>query len=339
MRTAFVTGGTGFIGRHLVDALLDRGVEVRCLVRSPDRARHLHRDGIRLVAGSLTDVPAWTSALSGCDTVFNVGGLVAACRRNDLFKTNGHAAGNLADACASLDAPPTLVHVSSLAGAGPPPRGKAVRDEQDPFAPVSDYGASKELGDRELRRRADRLAITSIQPGIVFGPHDASVLTLYKMIHAARLHLPMGYRPVPVSLIHVVDLVALLVAAADRGERMTPDPSNGHSSTGIYHACDDREHPSYGEFGRRIAGAIDRWVFIVPMPIPVAWPIVTISAAYQRLVGKPSLVSPDKLREATVHTWAASAAKARSHLGFTPAASIDDRLRETGDWFRANGLL
>lgn len=339
MRTAFVTGGTGFIGRHLVDALLDRGVEVRCLVRSPDRAAHLRRDGVHQVAGSLTSVAAWRDQLAGCDAVFNVGGLVAACRRDDLFTVNGHAAGDLADACADVESPPTLVHVSSLAAAGPPPTGKAIRDEADPFAPVSDYGSSKLIGDGELRRRSSRLPITSIQPGIVFGPHDVQVLTLYKMIHAARLHLPMGFRPVPVSLIHVADLVALALAAADRGERMRPADGDGHASSGIYHACDDREHPSYGEFGRRIAGAIDRWVFVLPVATPVAWPIVSISSACSRLAGKPSLVSPDKLREATARTWAASAAKARSHLGFTPAASIDDRLRETGDWFRANGLL
>jgi nucleoside-diphosphate-sugar epimerase len=68
--------------------------------------------------------------------------------------------------------------------------GKSIRDEADPFAPVSDYGASKLLGDGELRKRADRLPITSIQPGIVFGPHDVQVLMLYQMINAARLHLP-----------------------------------------------------------------------------------------------------------------------------------------------------
>ena len=120
MRTAFVTGATGFIGRHLVDALLDRGVEVRCLVRSPARAAHLnHRDGVRTVPGSLANVSAWQSELSGCDAVFNVGGLVAACKRDDLFGVNGRAVGGLADACAALDAPPTLIHVSSLAAAGP----------------------------------------------------------------------------------------------------------------------------------------------------------------------------------------------------------------------------
>lgn len=339
MRTVFVTGATGFIGRHLVDALVGRGCEVRCLVRSPARAGHLRRDGVRLVAGSLADVDPWRAELDGCDVVFNVGGLVAACRRDDLFKINGHAAGRLADACAAVESPPTLVHVSSLAAAGPASRRKPVRDEADPFAPVSDYGASKLLGDGELRRRADRVPITSIQPGIVFGPHDAQVLTLYQMIDAARLHLPIGLRPVPLSLIHVTELVALILAAAERGERMTTSSGNGHASSGVYHACDDREHPSYGEFGRRIGHAIGRRAFVLPVSTSLALPIVTVAAACSKLLGKPSLVSPDKLREATARSWAASAAKARRDLGFAPAASIDDRLRETGDWFRKNRLL
>jgi len=338
MRAAFVTGGTGFIGRNLIDALLARGVEVRCLVRSPSRADHLRRAGVRTVTGSLGDVAAWRSELSGCDAVFNVGGLVAACRRDDLFTINGRAAGAVADACAAFESPPTLVHVSSLAAAGPPPVGKPLRDESDPFAPVSDYGASKLLGDGELRRRAARLPITSVQPGIVFGPHDAQVLTIYWMIDRIRLHLPMGFRPVPVSLIHVADLVALLLAAADRGERMAAD-TDDDTASGVYHACDDREHPSYGEFGRRIAGALGRSVMILPVATPVAWPIVTLASACSKVAGTPSLVSPDKLREATARSWAASAAKARRQIGFAPAASLDDRIRQTADWFRANGLL
>lgn len=336
MRAAFVTGGTGFIGRNLIDALLARGVEVRCLVRSPARGEPLRRAGVRTVTGSLADVSAWRSELAGCDAVFNVGGLVAACRRDDLFTINGRAAGAVADACAALESPPTLVHVSSLAAAGPPPAGKPLRDESDPFTPVSDYGASKLLGDGELRRRASRLPITSVQPGIVFGPHDSSVHSLYWMINRFRLHLPMGFRPVPVSLIHVADLVALLLAAADRGERMTADDA---AHGGVYHACDDREHPSYGDFGRRIAAALDRWVVILPIATPVAWPIVTLTAACARAAGQPSIVSPDKLREATARSWAASAAKARRQLAFAPAASLDERIRETADWFRANGLL
>jgi nucleoside-diphosphate-sugar epimerase len=111
------------------------------------------------------------------------------------------------------------------------------------------------------------------------------------------------------------------------------------TASGVYHACDDREHPSYGEFGRRIAGALGRSVMILPVATPVAWPIVTLASACSKVAGTPSLVSPDKLREATARSWAASAAKARRQIGFAPAASLDDRIRQTADWFRANGLL
>jgi dihydroflavonol-4-reductase len=336
MRTVFVTGATGFIGRNLVAALLDRGDHVRCLVRLPDRAEHLARDGVRIVPGSLDDVAAWGHELRGCTQVFHVGGLVSARRRGDFAAINGHATAALADACAALESPPVLVFFSSLAAAGPGPAGRGPREERDPFAPVSAYGASKLLGERELRRRAGRLPITSLQPGAVFGPHDPKILALYQMIDAARLHLPVGWRRVPLSLVHVTDLVDLALAAADRGERMMPADDD---ASGIYHVCDDREHPTWGDLGRRIARGLGRSVLVAPFPALVAWPVVTAIETFWNLAGQPSIVSRDKLREATARSWAASAAKVRDQLTFAPAATLDERLRETGDWFRTQGLL
>ncbi len=339
MRIAFVTGATGFIGRHLVDGLLDRGCEVRCLVRDPARAAHLRRDGVRLVHGSLADVGPWQGELDGCDVVFNAGGLCMARSRAELFAVNAQAVGALADACAAVESPPRLVHVSSLAAAGPSPNGNTVRDERDGLAPVSAYGASKLAGDVTLRGRATRLAITAVQPGIVFGPYDTKMLPLYQMINSVRLHLPMGLRPVPLSLIHVDDLVRLLLAAADRGERMRPVNGHPHEPSGIYHACDDREHPTYNELGRRVAQAIGRGVAVVPLPATVALPAVAVVEGFWNLLGQATIISRDKLREATARSWAASATKAREQLGFAATASLDERLRETGDWFRNNRLL
>jgi nucleoside-diphosphate-sugar epimerase len=338
MRTAFVTGATGFIGRHLVDGLLARGCEVTCLVRSPARARHLQRDGVRLVPGSLVDIGAWRWDLAGHDTVFNVGGLVAACRRSELFAVNGTAVAGLADACADLETPPTLVQVSSLAAAGPPPVGREIRDESDPFTPVSAYGESKLTGEVELRRRAGRLAITIVQPGVVFGPHDEKFLAIYQTVNTARVHLAMGLRPVPLSLIHVADLVALLLAAADGGERIAATDGDGRPN-GVYHAVDDGEHPSYHELGHRVAAALDRRALVLSVPVTVAAPATRAIDAVTWLTGRPSIVSADKLREATARSWAASGRKAREQIGFRPAASLDARLRETADWWRSQGRL
>jgi dihydroflavonol-4-reductase len=339
MRTAFVTGGTGFIGRHLVDRLVSRGVEVRCLVRSRSRAGHLAGDGVHLVDGSLADVAAWRPGLEGCDTVFHLGGLCAARSRGELFEINGEATGRLADACAAGDSPPVLVYVSSLAAAGPPPPGRPVRVEDDPFGPISNYGSSKLAGETALRRRAGRLPITIVQPGIVFGPHDDKMMTLYRMISRMGLHLPMGFRPVPLSLIHVDDLVSLLLAAGERGERLAAGEGAGHDARGVYHACDDREHPTYGVLGAKVARGLGRGLAVVPLPALPVYPVVAAVEWFWNLRGQASIISPDKLREATARSWAASAAKARRGLAFAPAATLDERLRETGDWFRSNGLL
>ena len=334
MQTVFVTGGTGFIGRHLVTDLLAAGCAVRCLVRSPHRAEHLRRLDVRLVPGTLEAPADWAGALAGCDAVIHAGGLVAARRNGDMFRVNGTAVGGLADACAARESPPVLVHLSSLAAAGPAPRRHEPRDERAPASPVSAYGASKRAGELELGRRAGRLPVTILRPGIVFGPHDTKVAAMFQSIDRFRLHVRMGFRDGPLSLVHAADLAPLALAAARGGERL-----DGTAGRGFYHACDDREHPTYGELGRRIARALGRSVLVMPLPLTLAWPASAAVAAFWNLLGQASIVSPDKLREATAGSWAASAAKARADLGFAPAATLDARLAETAAWLRANGGL
>ena len=85
--------------------------------------------------------------------------------------------------------------------------------------------------------------------------------------------------------------------------------------------------------------ARDRGVAVVRLPAVLALPAVAAIEGFWNLLGQATIISRDKLREATARSWAASAAKARDQLGFAAAAPIDDRLRETGDWFRDNRLL
>lgn len=337
MRTALVTGGTGFIGRHLVAGLLARGVAVRALVRSPERAAHLACDGVEIVPGSLADIDRWQGKLAGCDAVFHAAGLVAARRQSELSQVNGDLVGRLADALAACETPPVIVHISSLAAGGPARRGGPPRDEAAPARPLSAYGQSKLLGERALAERAERLPITVLRPGIVFGPHENHFAAMFQSIQWTRLHPMMGFQSPRLSLLHVADLVPLAIASASRGRRLGSAASR--PAAGIYQACDDREFPTHAALGRRLGRPLNASPLILPLPLPLAFPTAWAIEAWWNLQGQPSIVSPDKIRDAIAPSWAASAARARRELNFCPAASLDERLADTARWLRENGRL
>ena len=141
----------------------------------------------------------------------------------------------------------------------------------------------------------------------------------------------------------------MLMAAAERGERVTS--GNGSTgSAGYYLACDDSEHPTYWQYGRRIAAALGCGVVVWPLWRWVGWTVGAVAEVAGRCSGQPSLgemrtavvnrlLNRDKIREATAASWACSAAKARGQLGFAPALPLDARLRQTAEWYSEHGWL
>ena len=326
MESVFVTGGTGFIGKHLIQQLVAAGAVCHCLVRETSDTRSLPKSGVTLVYGSIDRPETYADSIAKCETVIHLAGLTHSLKIDELFRVNAEACGQLADVC--IDASVRkLIYVSSLAAAGPPPKPKLVRDECDPDQPVSDYGRSKLAGEIEFRKRAERLATTVIRPAVVYGPGDQKIAQLISSIVHWHLHLVVGFRTPKLSLIHVDDLVSLILSAARGGERLesaTSDPSL--CSRGIYFACDDSEFVTYGEFGRRIAKAANTRALVWPI-----WKITghTIAWFAEKIAGareKTSFLNRDKIREATVWSWACSSQKAREQLGFAPHAPLDSRL-------------
>jgi nucleoside-diphosphate-sugar epimerase len=99
------------------------------------------------------------------------------------------------------------------------------------------------------------------------------------------------------------------------------------------------EDPTYAELGRMIATALGRRVRVVPTIRPLVWTIAGLAALWQWMVRQPGYFQPDKAREALAGSWACSAQAARDELGFTPAAPLAERLRQTAQWYRENGWL
>jgi nucleoside-diphosphate-sugar epimerase len=340
MSTVVVTGGTGFIGSHLVEELVRRGNRVRCIVRPSSRVDGLKSlSGVELARAEFHNKSDLERIIDGADAVYHVAGLIRALRSREFYDVNELGTARIAAACASQNRPPRLVIVSSIAAAGPCPRGQ-IRLESDPPAPRSHYGRSKLAAEQAAAKFAGQVPITIIRPGIVFGPRDTGFVQIVQAIRNLNMHLSPGICPPALSYIHVSDLIELLLAAANRGRTVPAHAVNGSKvGEGCYFAVAP-EYPTYSELGcilRKMIGCPSAPV--IPVIAPVAFAIGGISELVGRLKGRPSELCLDKIRDALVTSWACSGESARREFGFAPARPLVDRLQETIDWCIANGQL
>lgn len=322
---AFVTGGTGFVGSHLVEHLLATGHDVTCYVRSAAKAEALfpgHRP--RVYQGSLSDERALRDASDGADLIFHVAGVTSARSRGEFFQVNEDATRHVLAA-----APPSLrrfVYVSSLAAAGPTTRGRQ-RQPDEPERPVTHYGASKLAG--EVAVRMGRVPWTVVRPPLVYGPRDVEMLRVFRW--AARGVLPIfGDGSQELSQIYVEDLARALVAAA-----------NAPQTAGrIYFAA----HPDIVRH-RALVTAIGRAVrperppVIIRFPAGVARIGLWISGTAAYLARRPTVLTLNKAHELLAPALTCSPATLERDAGWTANYSLAAGLAKTVAWYHEQRWL
>jgi dihydroflavonol-4-reductase len=322
---AFVTGGTGFVGSHLVEHLLTAGHDVTCYVRSAAKAEALfpeHRP--RVYQGSLFDEGALRKAMDGTDLVFHVAGITSARTRREFFQVNEEATRHVLAA-----APPSLrrfVHVSSLAAAGPTTRGRQ-RQPDEPEQPVTYYGASKLAG--ELTVRMGRVPWTVVRPPLVYGPRDVEVLRVFRW--AARGILPVfGDGLQELSQIYVEDLARALIAAA----------SSAQTAGRTYYAA----HPDIVRH-RALVTAIGRAVRPERPPVILAFPAAVarvglwISGMAAYVAGQRTVLTLNKANELLAPALTCSSATLERDAGWTANYSLAAGLAKTVGWYREQRWL
>ena len=338
MSRVLVTGATGFIGGHLVSSLAAEGQEVRCLVRRTSVTAHLQRLGVELTAGDVRDPSAVRRAVRGCEVVYHLAGKTSARRRRELYEVNARGPELVARACAAQCSPPLLILVSSLAAAGPSPRG-AIRTEADPARPISDYGRSKRAGERAVLAWSRQLPLSIVRPGIVFGPRNREMLPMFRAIARLGVHVVAGFTPYRLSLIHQADVLEVLARVVRRGRRVPPEAALSPAAEGVYFAT-TAEYPTYPQLGRMIARALrTRRTLVWAVAEPLVWLIAAGSQVVTAVQGCSSSLNVDKIREATAGDWICSDQRVRRELGFQPPRSLQHRLDETAVWYRAHGWL
>ena len=326
---AFVTGATGFVGSHLVDALLARGDEASCLVRNPAKAARVFPDrSPETVVGDLGDEAALRAGIEGADVVFHVAGVTSARSRAEFFSVNTDATRRVLQA--ATDVAPDLrrfVLVSSLSAAGPTRRGQTLT-ERDPPRPVSSYGESKLAGERIVMDGA--LPWTVIRPPAVYGPRDDELRRLFKF---ARLGLApvFGDGSQQLTLIHVRDLVAALLAVLD-----------AETTTGATYYASHPEILTARGFVTAVHAAVTRSAgkpLVIPVPGWFARGFLVVSGMAAGLVGRATVLSPDKGDELLAESWACSPSALERDTGWAATIPCSEGVPETAQWYRDHGLL
>ena len=167
-----VTGGTGFIGSHLLQKLSGLAEPTRVLAR-PRRIPLRFPAGVAAVEGDLISGSGLADALRGADTVIHLAGVTKALTAREYYAGNAQATETLVRALQGRSV--RLVHVSSLAAIGPSEGHTAVEEDAEPH-PVTDYGKSKLEAERIVRSMAPDAVI--VRPPVVYGPRDTDVFQL-----------------------------------------------------------------------------------------------------------------------------------------------------------------
>ncbi|HEX6941254.1 MAG TPA: NAD-dependent epimerase/dehydratase family protein [Longimicrobiales bacterium] len=321
-----VTGGTGFIGSHLVEALVACGARIRALVRESSDVSVLARHGAELIRGSLEDRRSLERAVEGVEVVFHLAALTYARSEAELARVNGAGTRALVDAVRAAGArPPRIVYLSSLAAVGPCVDGRPVRADDAP-RPLTAYGRSKLEGERACLEAGDAVEVVILRAPAVYGPRDREMLRFFRYAARGVVPLPAGPERL-VQLVHARDLARALV-------RVAQSPT----AAGVYHVAEPRVY-TWTEVVGHIGRAVGRRVRPVRVPAPAVHVAAALSEWGAALRGRATIFNRDKVRELLAPGWTCETGSLRRAFGFEAGIALPDGLNETAAWYREHGWL
>ncbi len=321
----FVTGGTGYIGGHLVAKLIARGDHVTCLVRNPEIAASLAKQGVTLVKGDVSDQVVMREAMRGVDGVFHIAALYKLGLEFKDQMAEANVAGTRNTLTAAIDASVPKIVYTSTVGVFGNTHGKVVdesyRVERQGLA--SKYERTKWAAHYEvavpLQQKGAPIVI--VQPGGVTGPGDTSPLSMVYDLYLNRMPLMMGPQA-GLTVAHVDDIADGHILAMEKG----------------------RNGESYNLAGTALTykQMMETWQSICGIPAPKLWlPGWTASLSAQLVGGLEQLfklkltLSSESLMTQADYTYYGTSDKARRELAWQPRPMeqtfkevLDDKLAQ-----------
>ncbi|MBI5116325.1 NAD-dependent epimerase/dehydratase family protein [Candidatus Poribacteria bacterium] len=326
-----VTGGTGFVGTHLVRKLLARGDKVRCLVRKSSNIGALKKMGVELAQGDISHYESLLEAARGVDVIYHCAALVGAAgpSRSEFYLANVEGTRNVLKACEKAGIK-RLAHVSTQSVTFDF-TDKYDADETTPFPAIYKdfYSETKALAEREVMdaSKKGRVRACAIRPTWVWGPGDMTILpTIVKLARRKQLFLINGGRA-ETSTSYVENVCDCLILAAQ----------NDKVSGETFFVTDD-ERITAREFIEKTADAVGFTKPKISIPYGLAFASAAIAEKLHSLSGskKEPLMSRYGIA-LTGRNLTFSCEKAKRMLGYRPAVNINEGMKRLSAWVKEIG--
>ncbi len=326
-RTAFVTGGTGFLGRHIIEQLTSLGWHVVALHRPNSDVRHLQNAAVELVAGSITDPKSIERAMPpSCDAVFHVAGDTSLWSGGDAQQTRVNVDGTRIVAQAALEKETKrFIHTSSVSAWGEQP--VVPFDEtakSTALASFINYERTKYLGELEVDRAVlQGLKAVILNPGHIVGRYDKTGWArLIRLVQTGKLQ---GVPPGAGCWAQADQVARTHIAAVDHGRSGERYLLGGTNAT-------------YLDAVRIIGQLTGKSVPDKPSPLWVLKAFARVSQWGSSVTGRAPDVTPEIVaaRGRPPHYFRSD--KAIQELGYHPVP-LADMLRESYEWLKSEKLI
>jgi dihydroflavonol-4-reductase len=327
MNTVLVTGASGFVGGHVVEALARNGIRPRCLVRPTSRMDFIEQWAPEFVVGDVTSPASLAAAVEGVDGIVHCAGVIRASSLPEYLRVNAEGCDHLYRACrAAHPSVQSIVHISSLAAYGPSAPDRPIREGQE-RRPISHYGRSKLAGHLVAEAHMDRLPITILVPPAVYGPFDRAFLGLFACVKRGVTPV-IGRSERWISLIYAKDLARAALACL-----------RNKKAVGNEYFLEDGHPHAWRDVTSSIGQAMHTSFTRIRIPLLVARLAGAAIGWGARCAGKSSFFDRDRQKDFFQPAWTCSSARIRAELGFSPQYTLSQGMEETVLWYQRHHWL
>ena len=326
-KRVLITGASGFVGYHLIEAALNNNLEVYAGVRKNSDVEHLKHLDIKYVNLPYNNLIELKKELieKQYDYIIHAAGITKAQSANEYNHINATFTYNLA--AAAIAAGTNLkgfVLISSLAAVGPLHTLNGAITQNTIPHPLTPYGKSKLLAEDKLRSITS-LNYTILRPTAIYGPRDKDIFIFFKQLKKG-IEPYIGDIQQKMSFIYVKDLAAITIKALYKCNQQT------------YNLSDGNFYDRY-ELANIAKIVLNLKTVKFHLPVNFVKTIAWLAENIGSLGNKAAVLNTQKLKELTGVNWSCEIESAKHDLGYYPLYNLDAGLTETLNWYKTNKWL